>query len=155
MNRQRARTKLREWTRRYLPAEILATAGALAAATITFSQTHSYAAATGAGWVGEGICFYGYFALKELLTGASHYRGQPLVKRIYLGIASASANLLVEFAPAEILDTFIIRPFLTFLVPHFIHPYWLGFLVGKFSADAIFYLFAITGYETKNRWLRR
>lgn len=154
MSNQKTKAKLREWLKRYIPAETLGTIGALAAAWITFAHTHSYIVATGAGWVGEGIGFYGYFIVTELLNSTETHKQYRLAKRISLAIASAGANLIVEFAPAEVLDNFIIRPFLMFLVPHYIHPYPVGFLIGKFAADIVFYCFAVVGYEARKRWLK-
>ena len=69
-----------------------------------------------------------------------------------LAIGVASTNLIVEFAPAETLDNFFIRPFAMYIIPQHIHPYPVGFLIGKFSADLVFYLFAIVGYEARKRW---
>jgi hypothetical protein len=57
--------------------------------------------------------------------------------------------------PAEILDNFFIRPFAMYIAPQYIHPYPIGFLAGKFSADLIFYALAIIGYESRKRWLHR
>ncbi|HEX7368200.1 MAG TPA: hypothetical protein VF261_00905 [Candidatus Saccharimonadales bacterium] len=156
MNRQHAQAKLKEWLRRYIPAEVLGTALALAAAWFTFAHTHSYAAAAGAGWAGEGIGFYGYFVVAELTqAGARLHYGTALLKRAGPALAHAGTNMLVEFAPAEIVDSFVVRPFLMFLLPHYIHPYAVGFLVGKFGADIVFYAMAISGYELRKRWLKR
>jgi hypothetical protein len=149
------RNKRREWLKRYIPAEILGTTTALIGAWTVYTHSHSFIAATAAGWVGEGIGFYGYFITLELLTNSQRYREHSFVKRVSLAVAAASTNLLVEFLPAELLDNFIIRPYLMYLVPHYIHPYPLGFLVGKFSADILFYALAIVGYEARKRWLRR
>jgi hypothetical protein len=147
--------KRKEWLRRYVPAEILGTVLALAAAWTTYAQTNSFVAATAAGWAGEGIGFYGYFVTSELPVSAKRYSKHRILKRIPLAIAAASTNLLVEFLPAEILDNFILRPYLMYLMPHYIHPYPAGFLVGKFSADILFYALAIVGYESRKRWLHR
>lgn len=155
MGSQRLKNKTREWLRRYIPAEILGTTGALIAAWLVYSHTHSYVAGAAAGWVGEGIGFYGYFITTKLLQNHKRYSQYGFIKRVTLAIGAASTNLLVEFMPAEILDNFLIRPFLMYLVPQYIHPYPLGFLAGKFSADIIFYVFAIIGYETRKRWLHR
>ena len=155
MDRQKLKIKRREWLRRYIPAEVLGTTAALLGAWYVYSQTNSYAAATAAGWVGEGIGFYGYFIAIELISNAKKYAQHNIVKRISLATATASTNLLVEFLPAEILDNFILRPFLMYVLPHYIHPYPVGFLVGKFSADIIFYTLAIVGYEARKHWLHR
>jgi len=155
MNHIKLRGKTKEWLYRYIPAEVLGTIGALLAAWAVYNNTNSYVAAAAAGWIGEGIGFYGYFVTSELLQNSKKYQQYPPIKRILLASAAASTNLLVEFLPAEILDNFIIRPYLMYLVPQYIHPYALGFLVAKFSADIIFYVFAIIGYETRKHWLKR
>lgn len=151
----KSESKTREWLRRYIPAEIIGTTAALIAASVVYSQTHSYFAAAAYGWIAEGIGFYGYFVTSELLSHSRRYREHSILKRIYLAVGMASTNLLAEFMPAEIIDNFIVRPFALFIIPQYIHPYPLGFLVGKFSADIIFYIFAITGYEARKRWLHR
>jgi hypothetical protein len=155
MNHTKLKGKTREWLNRYIPAEILGTIGALIGAWVVYSHTHSYIAAAASGWIGEGIGFYGYFVTTELLLNSRKYRQYPLIKRISLAVAAASTNLLVEFLPAEILDNFIIRPYLMYLVPQYVHPYPVGFLIAKFSADIIFYALAITAYEARKHWLHR
>lgn len=150
-----SKQKRREWLKRYLPAELLGTITALAGAWIIYHQTGSFAIATAGGWVGEGVGFYGYFITLELVSNAKRYASSSLLKRIGLAITAASTNLLVEFLPAEVLDNFLLRPFLMFIVPQFIHPYPVGFLVGKFSADIIFYALAIVGFEARKKWLKR
>ncbi|HVV26279.1 MAG TPA: hypothetical protein VHC21_04600 [Candidatus Saccharimonadales bacterium] len=155
MDKKPSKSKKREWLRRYVPAEILGTITALIGAWGVYAHGHSYVTATAAGWFGEGVGFYGYFIITELLANSRRYRQHSLVKRVSLAIGAASTNLLVEFAPAEVLDNFIIRPFFMYLAPHYIHPYPIGFLAGKFGADIIFYAFAILGYEARKRWLKR
>ena len=155
MNRQQLRSKRNEWLRRYIPAEIIGTTAALISAWLTFAHTHSYIAATASGWIGEGIGFYGYFITVELLANSKKFAQHSFIRRTSLAIRAASTNLLVEFMPAELLDNFIIRPFAMYSVPHYIHPYPIGFLVGKFSADIIFYALAIVGYEARKRLLSR
>ncbi len=154
MNRQKVSGKLKEWLRHYAQAELLGTFIALAFAWFTYNHTHSYIAAAGAGFAGEGIGFYGYFIVTEVLRHGLRYRDMPFYKRLPLVLAKSGANLFVEFAPAEVLDNIFIRPVAMFIVPQHIKPYALGFVVGKFGADLFFYIFAITGYEAKKRWLR-
>src|SRR5262249_36243998 len=138
MDERSPQDKRKEWLRRYIPAEVLATTTALIAAWAVYAQTHSFVAGAAAGWIGEGLGFYGYFITLELLANSKRYRQQPFFKRIGLAIAVASTNLVVEFLPAEIVDNFIIRPYLMYLIPQYVHPYPLGFLVAKFSADILF-----------------
>ena len=148
------KSKRREWLRRYIPAEIIGTTIALLSAWAIFTQTNSYIAAAAAGWVGEGIGFFGYFIILELSTNHKRHAEHNFWKRILLTIKSASTNLIVEFLPAEVIDNLIIRPFALYLAPIYIHPYPIGFLAGKFFADIIFYAMAIAGYEARKRWLK-
>lgn len=155
MERQRFKAKRREWLRRYIPAEVLGTIAALIGAWVVYAQTGSFVAAAATGWLAEGAGFYGYFITFELLKNNKRYSEHNFIKRIWLAAATASTNLLVEFLPAELLDNFIIRPYLMYLAPHYIRPYPVGFLAGKFSADILFYVLAIGGYEARKHWLKR
>lgn len=146
--------KFKEWFGRYLIAELIGTVVALILAYSSFAHSHSYALAAAAGFVGEGIGFYGYFIVRELLTNVAAYSSLPVLKKISRIIAKSSTNLIIEFAPAEIIDTIFIRPFLMFIVPQHVKPYAFGFIMGKFSADVLFYAFAIAGYEIKKKFIR-
>lgn len=145
------KNKFKEWLNRYAAAELLGTAIALCFASVSYYHTHSYVVGAGAGFIGEGIGFYGFFITAELLTNAKTYAKLPLIKRLKAIVAKSSTNLIVEFAPAEIIDNIFIRPFFMFYAPQHIKPYALGFLVGKIAADSLFYVFAITAYEFKKR----
>ena len=147
--------KNKEWLRRYIPAEILGTITALTAAMIAFGVSGSYITAAAAGWLGEAVGFFGYFISMELIAANTEYRSFPPFKKFIRAAKRSSTNLLIEFLPAELIDNFLIRPFLLYLGPLLIHPYVLGFLAGKFSADIVFYLFAIVGYETRKKWFSR
>lgn len=155
MSRQNLRHKHTEWLRRYLPAEIIGTTLALLGAWSVYLYTNSYVAAAAAGWLGEGIGFFGYFITLELFRSHALYNEHGLWKRITLTIAAASTNLIVEFLPAEIIDNIVIRPFAMYIAPIYIHPYPVGFLIGKFAADIIFYAIAILSYEARRHWLHR
>jgi hypothetical protein len=145
------KTKFREWLWHYAQAEVLGTLIALIFAILIFKHTHSYAAAAGAGFLGEGIGFYGYFLVDEIIRHGLRYKNKPIYKRLSLIISKSSTNLFIEFAPAEIFDDIFIRPFAMFIVPQHIKPYALGFIVGKLGADLVFYIFAIAGYELKKQ----
>ncbi len=152
MRKQAIKDKFKEWLWRYAQAELLGTLIALAFAWFTYDHSHSYIAAAGAGFIGEGIGFYGYFIVTELWQHGVRYRDAPFYKRLPLMLTKSGTNLFVEFAPAEVLDNIFVRPFAMFIIPQHIRPYALGFVVGKFAADLFFYVFAIAGYEAKKKW---
>lgn len=151
---KKTKQKFKEWFARYVLAEVLGTILAICFAYAVYTQTKSYAVAAGAGFLGEGIGFYGYFIFTELIKNKKKYKKLPIISRFTAIISKSSTNLIIEFAPAEIIDNLFIRPFLMFYVPQHIEPYILGFLIGKLIADALFYIFAIAGYETKKRLQR-
>lgn len=147
----KTKRKFKEWAARYFLAESLGTILAICFAYGIFRHTHSYAWAAGAGFLGEGIGFYGYFIASELAINSEVYKALPPLRRLVAIIANSSSNLVIEFAPGEIFDNLFVRPFLMFYLPQHVKPYLLGFLIGKLAADALFYIFAIVGYETKKR----
>ncbi len=151
MDNAKTKRKFKEWLARYFLAELLGTVLAVCFAYSIFRHTHSYALAAGAGFLGEGIGFYGYFITRELAVNGKVYKTLPLLQRLMAIISKSGTNLIIEFAPGEILDNLFIRPFLMYSLPQHVKPYLPGFVIGKLSADALFYVFAIAGYEIKKR----
>ena len=139
------KAKLREWLWRYLPLEIAATifalGGGFAAASFGFNgAVIAYAAA----WA-ENTGFYGTALIRELRRSSGGER---------LSIASAGPRLVptvralaTEFGPAELLDSFIVRPGCMYLLPLLTGDLALGLICGKVLADVAFFGLAIVAYE--------
>jgi hypothetical protein len=144
----KARLKLREWVRRYLPAEICGIAGLIAGATIARTFTHNPIVTSYAGTWGEEICFYGYNILREV----RHNRRSK--KRSNWRVAWITVrNLVIEFGPAGVADSLVVRPGLMFLAQAGMNNFFWGVLVGKVLADTIFYGSATIMYELRKKWL--
>jgi hypothetical protein len=62
-------------------------------------------------------------------------------------------DLLIEFGPAELVDSLLVRPLFMYLMPSLLHNFTAGILVGKLAADVIFYGLAIGAYELKQQYL--
>ena len=76
----------------------------------------------------------------------------PPRRRIAVIVAAA----VVEFGPAEIIDTALIRPAAMFLGSLATGNVIIGVLIGKVAADIVFYGLAITSYEVLvRRFLHR
>jgi hypothetical protein len=60
-------------------------------------------------------------------------------------------NLLLEFGYPAILDLFFIRPFCMYWMPILTGNYFMGIILGKITADSIFYGLAIANYE----WIKK
>lgn len=129
----------REWIRRYLPMEVAGTACALAAAATVSRLDGGPAHAAVAGSIAEAVGFYG---VAWILVARSH----PTRK-----LSRTARDLAVEFGPAEVLDSLLLRPGLMYLGARSLGDLTTGVLVGKLAADAVFYLVAIAGHEVGRR----
>ena len=142
--------KIREWIDRYLPAEIVGTIFAVLVAWIVFRQTGNHAAGAAAGTIAENIGFYGVISVREFYRHHKKLEGVVSVRE-YLKVVR---NLLVEFGPAELFDSFLVRPASMYTFSRAIDNYGLGVFVGKVVADVGFYGAAIIAYEFRKKYLK-
>lgn len=141
--------KIKHWVARYLPAEILATIGALSVSGIAFYLTHNLAITAYAGTVGENMAYYGTILFREIRSDyqVNHtYSIKEFLKTV--------RNLFVEFGPAELLDSGIIRPFFMYIMPIVTGHIAIGIFLGKILADVFFYMPTIVAYETRKKYLK-
>jgi hypothetical protein len=129
-------TKWREWLGRYAPAEMLAILTAYAGFHLVQMLTGSLGAAGYGAAIGENVGFYGMLLARDSLASKT-------------GMVSVIRNLFVEFGFAELLDSLIIRPLATIAAVILLGPL-AGVIVGKLTADLVFYAIAITLYERRN-----
>lgn len=127
------RERLWNWSKRYLPLEVAATACALlggyaAAAWSLNGAVIAYAAT----WA-ENVGFY------ALAIGRA-WRQQGTV-------GSALKAVALEFGPAELLDSVVVRPACMYLFPTLFGHLGVGLIVGKVVADVVFYGLAGLAYE--------
>lgn len=134
------RAKLSEWLWRYLPLEIVATVTALMGAGLVSLATSNQVALAFAGTWGENVGFYGYAAWRDYRT--------------HQGFLRLAGHMLVEFGPAEALDSFVVRPACMYLGQQMTGSLGWGIALGKVAADVVFYVLVIISYEIKKRWLR-
>ncbi len=140
--------KIKEWVKRYLPAEIVGTLTAVCAATIThiFSDNAVFIAYMAT--LGETIGFFSTVFIQHLLTYSKKRRTEN--RRFSLpDIFKIISHILLEFGPAEILDSLLLRPFFMYLFPLLVENFTLGILLGKIAGDITFYLLVILSYEMK------
>jgi hypothetical protein len=146
--------RLRAWVRRYLPAEIAGTAAALAAAWTVHAISGSLVSAATAGTIGESLGFYGCMAIREAVRLDACHRDQAAPKRLWLTGTRTVRDLLIEFGPAELVDSLLVRPFCMYLMTSLLPNFTAGVLAGKLMADVLFYGLAIVAYECKQRYLQ-
>jgi hypothetical protein len=132
--------------RRYLPAESVAVLAALAGAALAFRLTANWeVVALASNWA-ETASFYLVMATREFIAlDGDHGRlaALPLVIR----------NLSMEFALAEAIDSFVIRPIFMDGAMHLTGDVAVGVVIGKFLADITFYVPTIISYELRRNYL--
>jgi hypothetical protein len=99
------------------------------------------AATAYAATIGEGIAFYAVLLIRDV-------RRRP-------GVARAVRGLVLEFGPAELLDTLAVRPGAMLLGPWLLGSVTFGVLAGKVAADLVFYAIAIVSYEAGRYYAAR
>jgi hypothetical protein len=141
---------VREWLRRYLPAEAVGIVGALAGALLVMRATGAPVAAAFAGSVGETVGYYATIGWRDVVRHHRPLEGTPH-RRFARAVGLTARDLAVEFGPAEALDSILLRPLLMYVGPVVTGHFLAGTLFGKLTADVAFYAFAITGYEVRKR----
>jgi hypothetical protein len=140
------KNKIKEYFRRYIIPLTLATITAILSANIIFYFLKSYLLAGFiATWL-DNFVFYGYIAIVDLKK-RKFLRSSNKIKEFIKLIR----NMLIEFGPAEYLDSFILRPLLLAIFPMFIANYSLGVLLGSLTAEISYFLFTIIGYEFRKK----
>lgn len=141
-----SKAKIKEWLKRYLPAEIFSLVATLAFAGLVFRLTGSNVSAALAGTWGGNVAYFGLILVKDIADARKRYAAEAKTyngKAVLLNLRA----LAVEFGLAEVLDSFLIRPALMYYLPLWLGSFTTGIVAAKFAADVTFYLPAIIGYE--------
>ena len=139
--------KIREWSRRYLFAEIVTlTVEILVAHGVRyFLPGRLVVPGFLAGWTGS-LVYYPLMAYRDLKMRRVRDHGITL-----FGVLKVARNMAVEFGPAEYLDSPIIRPLALSAFPLIIPNYTLAIVVGSIVASVIAYTIVICSYETRKK----
>jgi len=138
------KSNFKEWFDRYKYAEIAATSSALASSQ--FSRIFDGLTTAYLITFAEYFAFYGvilFMAYQKLVKANRLLDKKTSLKELVLLIR----NLLLEFGYPAILDLFFIRPFFMYWMPILTGNYFMGIILGKITADSIFYGLAILNYE--------
>ncbi|MET0474984.1 MAG: hypothetical protein ABW001_10130 [Mycobacterium sp.] len=146
-------SKTVEWVRRYLPNEIAGWVGELGGAWVTYALTGSFAAAVVVGTIGASVGYYATAYVNGVRWSFSEQTGRTRPMRIVVANLLATRSILVEFGPAEAIDSLVIRPVLLYSFPFLLGNVAVGWVVGSILADVAFYVMAIFSYERFRRLL--
>ena len=143
------RTRVGTWIKRYGPSEVAGIVMALGGSWLLQRASGSAIAAAYGASIGEALGFYGALVTREMIQEA-YFAG---ARRAPYGVSEMIRTwrgLLLEFGPAELLDTGLIRPLAMALCTGFLG-WGLGIVTGKILADLAFYLPVIWVYERRRR----
>lgn len=126
------RQKIRNWSRRYLPAEFAGLIVAYASYFFVLNFTGNLVISAYAAAIGENVGYYSTIFIRAMFQEGN------LRKNV--------RNLFLEFGMAEFFDSVIIRPLsIGFFISLF--GTGIGILIGKIVADILFYAQVIFCYE--------
>ena len=142
--------KIKEWLKRYLPAEIVGTVTAVSAASLAHLFSENLVFIAYAGSLGESIGFYSTVLVQNILMISKKNRTEN--KRFaFSDFIKIMASIILEFGPAGLIDGLLLRPFFMYLFPIVLKNFTLGILVGKFVGDFTFYVLVVLSYEINKR----
>ena len=146
------KSKIKKWVKRYLPAEIFGTLGAIIFPTaISFFSENILLIALAGTW-GENIGFYGTMIFQEVSESIAKHR--QLNKNYgFLSFGKDIRNIFLEFGLAETADSLFVRPAIMFFTLSVIDNLQLGIFTGKIIADVIFYIPTVISYELRKKHL--
>jgi hypothetical protein len=147
--RRRFRAKLLEWLSRYGVAECAGIGGALLGAILVRDFTgNALAAAYGGSW-GETLGYASVIITRDYLI---ERRALQRAQRTFSlrDAARLATALLAEFGPAGALDSLVTRP-LAMGIGTRLFGITLGVVLGKLTADIVFYIPVVLMYERRKR----
>lgn len=146
------KNKIKDWIKRYLPAEIFGTLGAIIFPTAVSFFTENILAIALVGTWGENVGFYGTMMFQEVKESKEKHK--KLHKHYGLiSFGKSIRNIFLEFGVAETADSLFVRPAIMYLTVSSIRNLQLGILVGKIIADAVFYIPTVISYELRKKHL--
>ena len=132
---QRSINRITIWVRRYLPAELGGITGALLGAWAITALTSSAPMAALAATSADMAVYYAIIIIRDLRAG-THRSARVLLRHIAL-----------EFGPAELLDSLLIRPTALYIGITMLPNLTVGIIAGQATANLGFYVLTIISYE--------
>lgn len=137
---------------RYIPAEVCAIVAAYLGFFVISHWDTSPVVTAYASSIGESIGYYFIIITRELLHGRKTIiaSNQSPLKFFLVKLL----HILLEFGPAELLDSLVFRPLFMGIGIHYMGP-GLGIVAGKLMSDVFFYTPVIISYELRKRFYHR
>ena len=147
------KNKVKEWIKRYLPAEVFSIIVTLVSSVLTYRLTKNNLTTALVGTLVGNIGYFGTILLTDIFTVK---RDLKLKNKSYT-LKTFGLNiraLFIEFGIAEFFDSLFVRPTLMYYLPIWVNNLSLGIILAKFAADITFYVPAVISYELYKKKLR-
>lgn len=144
---RRALRALWFWIKRYLPPELAGTATMLIAGVAVAAAAAPAVVIGLVGTAAENVGFYSVAAVTVWREQGVNFPDDGLLRRL----RRVAVLLVLEFGPAELLDTLLVRPLALTLAVHLLPNIGAGLLVGKLVADVVFYVLAATAFRVTEK----
>ncbi len=148
------RNKAIAWIKRFLPAEATGSLMAVVASYMALRLTQNKVLAAYAGAIGETTGFYLTLLIQASLSMRRTLQ-QHNQRFTAMHVLKVLGHMLIEFGPAEILDSLFVRPFFMYLFPILMNNYALGIMAGKIASDVAFYVPVIALHEVRRWWVMK
>ena len=135
--------KLREWIRRYLFADLMATVTGLAGVYVATLAGAELVVVAYIGSITEAVGYYAPLVIREWREQYAIETDGALLRTV--------RNMVMEFGVAELVDSGAVRPAIIGLCILWIPHLGVATYIGMTLADVFFYGFAIVGYELRKR----
>ena len=140
--------KLKEWFARYSLAELIGVVFSLVFSNLSMIFFGNIIIAGFIATWTENLGFYGTIVFRDI-------KERKKAKKLsMLDYVLQLRNLIVEFGPAEYLDSFLIRPFYLIFFPYLISNYSLAILIGTILADVTYFIPTIIAYEFRKKMFK-
>jgi hypothetical protein len=126
---------------------VAGTACEFGGAAIAYLMTGSVPAAAITATIGASMGYYAAAyagAMRWLQREHSH---RPWAQRITITNLLALRSVAIEFGPAELIDSILVRPLAFYIGPVLFDNMIIGWLFGKLVSDLAFYACAVFSYE--------
>jgi len=146
--------KIKEWLKRYIPANLFCTICTLIVSYVIFYSTNNRVLTAFLSSIIGTICYYGFILVRDVIYTKRKYI-EDSKKYTFVSFIKNVNNIIIEFGFSEILDTFFVTPFFMYLFPLIINDIVIGTLIAKYASDIVFYIPTIIAYELRKKHLKK
>ncbi len=134
---------MKEWLNRYAIAEIISVVFAIIFSYLSQVLFGNFIVSGIIGTWSSNLGFYGTIVYRDIRGIGRKFK----IKDFFILLR----NMIIEFGPAEYLDSLLIRPFYLSFFPFIISNYSFAIFIGTMLADVTYFIPTIISYEFRRK----